>query len=196
MKENVLRGILVGFLAAVLAYFHSLVVPLIVLGVVMVIDYITGMTEAWSSGTLSSRVGIMGIIKKCGYLVAVIVAGVVDYIIQTTAAGAGMNLQGVCFFGLLVTVWLILNECISILENLSEIGVPLPKFLVAVVKRLKNSTEQKGNSEAAAPEPQPEYEHQPLPEKEEAWLNSVLDPEIDKRSVSDSASLHPPDKPK
>ena len=195
MKENVLRGILVGFLAAVLAYFHSLVVPLIVLGVVMVIDYITGMTEAWSSGTLSSRVGIMGIIKKCGYLVAVIVAGVVDYIIQTTAAGAGMNLQGVCFFGLLVTVWLILNECISILENLSEIGVPLPAFLVAIVKKLKKATEKQGD-EAARPDPAPEYEHQPLPEKEETWLNSVLDPEIDKRSDSDSASLHPPDEPK
>lgn len=148
MKGNVLRGILAAFLAAVLAYFHTLVVPLIVLGVVMVVDYITGMTQAWISETLSSRVGVMGIIKKCGYLVAVIVAAVVDYIIQTTAIGAGMDLHGVCFFGLLVVIWLILNECISILENLCEIGVPLPSFLMAIVKKLKKTTEKEGNEHA------------------------------------------------
>ena len=48
------------------------------------------------------------------------------------------------FFGLLVTIWLVLNECISILENISEIGVPLPSFLVALIQKLKKTTENKG----------------------------------------------------
>ena len=51
---------------------------------------------------------------------------------------------GFFFFGLLVTIWLILNECISILENISEIGVPLPSFLVALIQKLKKTTENKG----------------------------------------------------
>ena len=43
-----------------------------------------------------------------------------------------------------MTIWLILNECISILENISEIGVPLPSFLVALIQKLKKTTENKG----------------------------------------------------
>ena len=38
-------------------------------------------------------------------------------------------------------VWLIINELISILENLGEIGVPLPEFLVNAVKSLKNKVD-------------------------------------------------------
>ena len=47
------------------------------------------------------------------------------------------------WFGLLVAVWLIINEMISILENLSKLGVPIPDFLTKVIQRLKNSAERK-----------------------------------------------------
>lgn len=36
------------------------------------------------------------------------------------------------------------NECISILENISEIGVPLPPFLMRLIQKLKKTTEDKG----------------------------------------------------
>ena len=45
---------------------------------------------------------------------------------------------------LLVVTWLIVNESISILENLVLIGVPFPSFLSRIVQRLKTSVEQKG----------------------------------------------------
>jgi phage-related holin len=48
----------------------------------------------------------------------------------------------ICFFGTLVTVWLILNEVVSILENLSEVGVPLPSFLKKITEKLKKTAEQ------------------------------------------------------
>ena len=44
---------------------------LLVLVVVMLLDYATGMTKAWNAGELSSRVGLKGILKKVGYLVIV-----------------------------------------------------------------------------------------------------------------------------
>ena len=47
----------------------------------------------------------------------------------------------------MVIVWLILNECISILENIDKIGVPVPDFLMSLVKRLKSNTEQKGGGD-------------------------------------------------
>lgn len=149
MKENLFKGALTALLAGVGVYFHALLGPLIVLLIVMLVDYITGIAQAWVSKTLSSRVGLVGIVKKVGYLFAVAVAIVVDYVIQTAAAGAGFALEGSFLFGMLVTIWLILNECISILENLGEIGVPLPGFLMSIVKRLKKSTETKGDDAAA-----------------------------------------------
>ena len=95
-----------------------------------------------------SEIGIVGIVKKVGYLFGVAVAVVADWVIQTAGSKMGMDLSGFYMFGLLVTVWMILNECISILENISKLGVPLPKFLVSLVDRLKKTTEEKGEDAA------------------------------------------------
>lgn len=145
MSENVTKGVVAVIFAAVGAYFRELIGPLVVLFAVMLADYITGMTEAWMNKTLSSRTGILGIVKKVAYLFVVGVAIVADWIIQTAAAKAGLDLGGFYMFGLLVTIWLILNECISILENVAELGVPLPGFLVKLVGKLKKTTEEKGD---------------------------------------------------
>lgn len=61
--------------------------------------------------------------------------------ISFTAANITVNYN--MWFGLLVAVWLIINEMISILENLSKLGVPIPEFLTKIIQRLKNSTERK-----------------------------------------------------
>ena len=67
----------------------------------------------------------------------------VDWLIYSGLSQVGVTTSYTVFFGVLVTIWLIINELISILENLKNIGVPLPKFLVTVVNRLKVSTENK-----------------------------------------------------
>ena len=57
-----------------------------------------------------------------------------------------VDLGYIIFFGLPVTIWLGINELISILENLGSIGVPLPKFLLKIIKKLKTTTENKVES--------------------------------------------------
>ena len=157
MKETITTGLVAVILAAGAAYLRQLLAPLIILGVVMLLDYISGMARAWITKQMSSRIGVIGIVKKVGYLFAVGVAIVVDFIIQYAAANAGLDFGGVYIFGLLVTIWMILNECISILENLSEIGVPLPGFLMLLIKRLKKTAETKGESAAGAELPETQY---------------------------------------
>ena len=144
MKENTAKGLIALAFAGAGTYFRELLAPVIVLGLVMLADYISGLARAWIGKKLCSRVGIVGIIKKLGYLLAVAVAIVVDWVIQTATAKAGLDFGGFYLFGLLVTFWLVLNECISILENLAVIGVPLPSFLVKIVEKLKQTTEDKG----------------------------------------------------
>lgn len=144
MKENALRGVIAAAVAGAAAYFQELVLPVVILLFVMAVDYASGMIRAWIKDELCSKVGVMGIAKKVSYLLAVAVAIVTDWVVQTAAGQLGVDFGGFFFFGLLVTIWFVLNECISILENISQIGVPLPSFLVTLAKKLKKTTENKG----------------------------------------------------
>lgn len=146
MKETAIKTILTVALAALAAYFQQLVVPITVLIIMMIFDYVSGMASAWVTKELSSRIGAMGIVKKVCYLLVVAVGMVVDYIIQAVGTPLGLELAGYSIFGLLVIVWLTLNELISILENMKEIGVPLPGFLLKIVDKLKSQTETKSGS--------------------------------------------------
>ena len=147
VKENGLKIILSGVLAGATAYFNVLIVPLAVLLFVMICDYATGMTSAYVNGKISSRAGIIGIIKKVCYMFAVVVGICLDYIIVSALSKINLEVGTVYYFGMLVTVWLILNELISIHENLDEIGVPLPAFLKKIVNRLIKNTESAAETE-------------------------------------------------
>lgn len=127
-------------------YFKAIAMPVVLLMAVMVADYGTGMTKAWMIGELSSRIGIRGIVKKLSYLVLVAVAVVVDWVIFGTMKALGVEAE-LSIFGLTVTVWLIINEVISILENLSGIGVPLPAFFSKAVSKLKLNMENSEDHE-------------------------------------------------
>ena len=147
MKDNIIQATVSVAIGALAAYFNILLVPLAVLICVMIIDYATGMTSAWKSGELESKTGLIGILKKVSYLVLVAVGGVVDYLISAGLAAANVEISITYCCGLIVCVWLIINELISILENLSELGTPIPKFLVNIVRRLKNTVENKTDTD-------------------------------------------------
>ena len=130
-------------LAGLLYYLNIMAIPVIVLVCIMLIDYITGMISAWVNAELSSKKGIIGIVKKICYLFAIAAAMGIDWLIYSGMTQIGIQLDYTIFFGVLVTIWLIINEIISILENLAKIGVPLPKFLMTIIQRLKSTTESK-----------------------------------------------------
>lgn len=143
--KDFLQILLAGALGALAAYFNVLLIPLCVLVAVMLVDYVTGMASAAYTKKLNSRVGVLGIVKKAGYLALVAVGMTVDYLIVSALVSIGINLQINYCFGMIITIWLIINELISILENLGEMNVPLPQFLVNIIKSLKNRVEDTAN---------------------------------------------------
>jgi len=147
MNEHCAQGLTAAVLAALGAYFHQLEFPVILLIIAMVLDYATGMASAWMHGQLSSKTGIVGILKKIMYMVGVAVAVLVDMILRVAADRAGLGIGMDNVFALLVSIWLTLNECISILENLDEMGVPVPEFLLKIIQKLKRATEEKGGQD-------------------------------------------------
>lgn len=148
MKENIIKGVLTAAMATLMAYLGHLVVPVIVLAVVMLLDYGTGIAKAWVAGNLSSKVGVAGILKKVGYLAIVMVGMAVDWVIQAGIAELHIDYNFEFLFAMIVIIWLILNELISILENVAAIGVPVPKWLAKIITKLKDHTEEKVGAES------------------------------------------------
>ena len=145
MKEtmNPISAVAAAALGVLSAYMVQLVIPLIVLVIAMVVDYGTGMAKAWSAGELCSRTGIKGIIKKVGYLVIVLVAMGADYLLRYGMEQVGIHINVDFLIAAIVIAWLIINELISILENVAAIGAPVPAFLSKLLARLKNVVEKK-----------------------------------------------------
>lgn len=144
MKETTLKVILTAAFTSLTIYFGELVIPLIILFVVIISDYISGMVSAGINGELSSRVGFIGIVKKVCYFLAVGVGIIIDWVMKSALLKADIEVSDKVFvIGLLVIIWLIINELISILENLTEIGVPLPSFLTNIIQKLKQAVENK-----------------------------------------------------
>ena len=140
-SEKGIQIIISGALAAFAVYMGTLTVPVIVLMVMMILDYLSGMAAAWMQNSLSSKIGAKGIVKKVGYMGLIVVAMGADYLIYSGIIAANIDINYNMWFGLLVAVWLIINEMISILENLSKLGVPIPDFMTRLIKRLKSAAD-------------------------------------------------------
>ena len=129
--------------AAVFAvYFGMLSVPLALLAIAMAVDYITA---ACADHMLSSRRGLKGILKKLGCIILVGVAMCADYLIYAGLSAMNIDIGSGLWFGLLVCFWLLINELISITENLIRLDVPVPPFLSGIIKRLKERIEKEGD---------------------------------------------------
>ena len=129
MKENMFRALFAAAIGALAAYAGIL--------------YATGIAAAWSCKLLSSRVGVKGIVKKVAYLALVAVGMVVDYLISSALVHVGVDISVNYCFGMMISVWLIINELLSILENLGRLGIPLPDFLVRAVERLRDGVDRR-----------------------------------------------------
>lgn len=142
MKNKILKLLISTLAASASVYFRKMAVPIAVLAAAMAADYISGTAAAWFEGTLSSKQGKRGAVKKVCYLFLVIAAGLIDWVIAFGFKEIGINLTLSFYFGTVVTIWLIINELLSILENSVRIGLPIPTFLKPLSERLKITVEE------------------------------------------------------
>ena len=97
----------------------------ICLAILMLMDYITGIFKGIKNKNLNSKRGIEGIIYKICIIFMIILAEQIDII---TNQDVFRNL--ICYF-------FISNEGISILENLSLLGLPIPEKITKFFEQLK-----------------------------------------------------------
>ena len=132
--------------------------PMIVIFVVMmVIDFISGYLASMKEAIehpedpnygWSSKKGRLGIYKKVGYMCSVSVGMIIDVLIHTYGEYLGFDMKNAALFSLLVLSWYILNEALSIIENVGRMGAPVPDWLKRYIAVLKNKVDKKaGGSE-------------------------------------------------
>lgn len=93
--------------------------------VFMSVDYITGVCAAIVNRQVSSRIGAKGLAKKMGILCVVVLATLIEKnVIDTTALRTA------------VILYYISNEGISIFENITRMGVPVPKKMKELLSQL------------------------------------------------------------
>ena len=104
-----------------------------ILIVCMCLDYATGVSVGYQNNLLNSEVGFKGLVKKFMILVILIVAVMLDRLMNT----------GTWVFRTLVCYFYIANEGISLLENVSNLGVKIPdKLKDALVQLNKDESEE------------------------------------------------------
>lgn len=100
--------------------------------IAIALDYVSGILKAFINKNLSSEIGLKGILKKVGILVIVMLGVLVDRVAGETGA-----------IRTLVIYYFVANEGLSIIENLGEAGLPIPKKLKNALKALKKETDKK-----------------------------------------------------
>ena len=93
------------------------------------IDYITGVAVAIKQKKLSSEVGFWGLVRKVCILVLVGVAHFIDLNVMGTGD----------IFRTAIALYYIGNEGVSLLENIGNLGVKLPKKLIDVLVQIRDS---------------------------------------------------------
>lgn len=129
MKEFDICALFAGLGTVIIWLFGGLDIAMQCLLIAIAIDYISGLIKAYNTRTLDSKIGFKGILKKVGILCIVCLAVVVDHI--TGESGAIRTL---------VIYYFVANEGLSILENLSIAGLPIPQSIKKALQALKKES--------------------------------------------------------
>lgn len=139
-----IKATVIAVVSALMSWLGILAIPVFLLVGCNIIDYITGLFAAkYRTEDINSYKSIRGIFKKVCMWLLVVVGAWLDILINYAIHTAGIALTIPFVVSTVVAVWLVVNEMISILENMLDIGVTMPPFLMPIVKYVKKQVEQK-----------------------------------------------------
>lgn len=140
--DNLMKCIF-GTIALVATYFanafNELVVVLIAF---MAMDYVTGVMAAFIKKELSSRAGLIGVLKKFAYVILILMSYSLDFVLTYISAKLGFKISTNGAFGAIATIWLIATEALSVIENLHAMKIRIPNFITQAFEKLKSQVEQ------------------------------------------------------
>ncbi len=107
--------------------------------VFILIDLATGLIRAKIQGHINSSIGYKGFWRKISLLLTLAFGVCLNLFMDYLSASGIFPVSFSMPISLTIGIYISVNECISICENLSASGVKMPKFIVNALK----STEAK-----------------------------------------------------
>lgn len=134
---------IVLFLSVVSSKIGVLAIPILILVTCNIIDYTTGfMAAPYRGQEHTSYKSFKGVAKKICMWLLVLIGVLMDILIEyATQQVSWLNISLPFVVATAVTFWLAFNEVISILENMIDIGVEIPPFLMPLAKHIKTKVE-------------------------------------------------------
>ena len=143
------KAAFVAAFSMIFGWLGILAVPVLILAGLNFTDYITGILASKRRNELvTSDKGLWGIVKKIGMWILVGLGWAMGVLINYASQYVGLSIKLPFVVATIVAVWLICNEIISILENLLDIGVAMPPFLMPLAKMIKGQVEDKTKMDA------------------------------------------------
>ena len=143
------KAAFVAAFSMIFGWLGILAVPVLILVGLNFTDYITGILASKRRNELvTSDKGLWGIVKKIGMWILVGLGWAMDVLINYAGQYVGLSIKLPFVVATIVAVWLICNEIISILENLLDIGVAMPPFLMPLARMIKGQVEDKTKMDA------------------------------------------------
>ena len=138
------KAVFISLGTTISSLLGALFVPILIMVACNTLDFITGMINSNMKGeSITSKAFYRGIVKKVCMWLLVIVGVLIDETLAYSLQQFGIALPFSFLVACVVAVWIICNEFLSILENLDQIGVPMPAFLKKLVQYLQHQTEGK-----------------------------------------------------
>lgn len=134
--EDVKKWIISLILGAWATFTQQYAIILSFIITVIILDFITGLIKAYTTGVgWKSSKGFKGFWKKVSLLVAFSFGIFLDFFIPYALKIISIELPFNSSFALIVGCYIIINESISICENLYRINPhSLPRWIVALLK--------------------------------------------------------------
>ena len=136
MKEKSIIGLFLGVLAYLVG---QITMVTIVFFVFILIDLITGVLgSVRNQEKYNKQKAIDGVIKKAGYLIFWVLGVLLQLILIEQGGALGITIP-IPIITLVVTFWLLGTEGLSIINNLSRMGVKgIPKMFTDYFDKMKN----------------------------------------------------------
>lgn len=144
-KVKWLLSAIMGIVSTFTEHYGVMIVLVVV---AITFDFVTGLIKAKINGNVSSAKGTKGLFKKVALLTCLFFGFFLDYAIPYMCSSISIDLPFNTPFGLIMCFYIVLNESISICENLYECDSSImPKWIVNILSKAREQIEDGGSVE-------------------------------------------------
>lgn len=131
------------------SYFERYGLIFVFVAVAICFDVITGLVASAATGVpITSERARKGFWKKVSFLLAVFLGIFMDAFIPELVNMIGIKLSFNLPFGCIVSIYVILNELISIAENIYKVNKQsLPKWIIKLLQGYKKNIDELGKED-------------------------------------------------